>query len=86
MRVYLKMKNHRRYCIPVPLPLFILRLGLLDFAKRQALKHVDQNARRYIEAIDFNAILKGIEDIKNYKGLKLVEVVVKEGTEVTIVV
>lgn len=86
MKVYLKLKNRRRYCIPVPLPFFLIRIGLSDFTKRQILKHTDEKIKRYIEPLDFRAIARSLEGIKGYKGLKLVEVFDKEGTEVTIII
>jgi hypothetical protein len=86
MRVYLKIKNHRNFYIPVPIPMFIFRLGLSNYIKRQIVEHCDKEARKYLECIDFDAIYGSIRDLKAYKGLKLVEVKAGDGTEVTIIV
>jgi hypothetical protein len=86
MRVYLKMKNHRNYNLPIPVPMFIFRLGLSSFIKRQIILHCDNATRKYLEGIDFDAIYGSIRDLKAYKGLKLVEVKAGDGTEVTVIV
>ena len=86
MRVYLKIKNHRNFSIPIPMPMFIFRLGLSSFVKRQIVEHCDKETRKYLEAIDFEAIYKSIRGLKDYKGLRLVEVKAGDGTEVTIIV
>lgn len=86
MRVYIKTKNKRRFCIPVPMPMFLIRIALSGYVKNLILKHVDVNARKYIENIDFKALCNGLEDIKSYKGLKMVDVADKEGNEITVIV
>jgi hypothetical protein len=86
MRVYIKTKNKRRFFIPIPMPTFLIRLVLSNYGKSKVLKHIDKDSRRYIENLDFKALGKGISDIKEYKGLKLVEVSTKSGEEITIII
>jgi hypothetical protein len=86
MRVYLKIKNHRNFSFPIPVPLFIFRFGLSNYIKRQIVEHCDKETRKYLECIDFDAIYGSIRDLKDYKGLKLVEVKAGDGTEVTVII
>lgn len=86
MKVYIKKENKRGFWIPVPLPMFIIRLALSDFVKTKALAHVDKETKKYIENIDFKGLASSISDIKNYKGLRLVEIADKQGNEVIIIV
>lgn len=85
MKIYLRQQNKRRYCIPVPLPLFLIRLVFSNSLKRLILKNLNTDAKKYIEQLDFDILLMAITDIKKYKGLKLVEVKSHTGEEVTII-
>ena len=86
MRVYLKIKNHNRFGIPIPMPMFIFRLAPSRSVKEKIINHCDINSRRYLENIDFEALYRSLEALKDCKGLKLVEVSQRDGTEVTIIV
>lgn len=86
MKAYIKLKNSRRFWIPIPLPMFLMRIGLSGYVKNKILSHMDANSRKYVENVDFRALSYSIEDIKSYRGLKLVEVINKDGTEITIIV
>lgn len=85
MRIYLRHENKRRYCIPVPFPLFLIRLVCSNSLKRLILKNLNSEAKKYIEHLDLDALSTAIADIKQYKGLRLVEVSTHKGDEVTII-
>jgi len=81
MKIYIKEKDHRGYTIPVPLWLaqFFLR-RVAGWAMKKYVKKED------LENIDFEQLSKALDELKGYKGLKLVEIKEKEGDEVTIIV
>ncbi|WP_315072409.1 hypothetical protein [uncultured Clostridium sp.] len=87
MKIYLKLNNGRRFKIPAPIGLvkFILSFG--DFGASIAKKHINEEQRMYIDCIDFKELRKSLDVLKEYKGLKLVEVRADNGgTEVTIII
>lgn len=51
-----------------------------------AKRYVPEEQRQYIENIDLRELRKGFDVLRDYKGLKLVEVKSMDGTEVTIIV
>lgn len=83
MRVYVKT-NGRKFFIPVPL--CIANLGISIMQSSLVQRHIPEKDRKYVNIIDYNALRKCISDLKEYKGLKLVEVKAKDGTEVTIII
>ena len=85
MRVFIKLPNHRRFAVPIPLPMFLFRIALSSFVKNQIINHCDNNTRKYLENIDFEALYSSLSELKNYRGLKLVEVSQKNGTEITVI-
>jgi gamma-glutamylcyclotransferase (GGCT)/AIG2-like uncharacterized protein YtfP len=50
------------------------------------LANTNKESRVFIEEFDFKKLINSIDQLKDYKGLKLVEVNDKEGNEVTIIV
>lgn len=83
MRVYVKVKE-RKFFIPVPLSIANLGISLMQTSLVQ--RHIPEKDRKYVNIIDYNALRKCISDLREYKGLKLVEVKAKDGTEVTVII
>jgi hypothetical protein len=88
MKIYVKSKKTRRYCIPVPLSIVTLILKPVSstFIKRKIMEKTDKKSRVYLEEFDFKKLIGSLNQLNEYKGLKLVEVNDKEGNEVTIIV
>ena len=86
LRIYIKIENGRRYFIPAPLWLVKALLGMGGFGIRIAKKHVPEDQISYLEDIDFKELKKAVDVLKAYKGLDMVDVRVKDGTEVKIVI
>jgi hypothetical protein len=88
MKIYIKSKKSRRFCIPIPLSIVTLLLKPISsaFIKRKVLANTNKESRVFIEEFDFKKLINSIDQLKDYKGLKLVEVNDKEGNEVTIIV
>ncbi|KOF57104.1 MULTISPECIES: hypothetical protein [Clostridium] len=83
MRVYVKT-NGRRFFVPVPLCLANLGISLIQAPFIQ--KYIPEKDRKYMDMIDYRALRKSINILRHYRGLRLVEVKAKDGTEVTITI
>ena len=81
MKIYIKEKDQRGYTIPVPLGL--AQFFLNRMAGRVMKKYVKDED---LQNIDFKQLSKALDELKGYKGLKLVEVKEKDGDEVTIII
>lgn len=86
MRIYFRIENRRRYFIPAPIWLVKAALGMGGFGMRIAKKHASEEQLIYMENIDFRELKKAVNVLKRYKGLNLVDVKTKDGTEVKIIV
>ncbi len=86
LKIYLKIENGRRHFIPAPIWLVKAGLGMGGFGIRIARKHIPEEQMSCIENIDFRELKKAIDVLKRYKGLELVDVRVKDGTEIKIII
>lgn len=86
MKIYLKLNSGRRFKIPAPIGLVKAVLSLGNFGTSIAKKYITEEQKVYIDCIDFKELSKCFDVLKEYKGLKLVEVRAGDGTEVTIII
>lgn len=86
MKIYLRIENGRRFFIPAPIWLVKAVLGMSGFGLRIAKKHVPGDQMAYFENIDFTEMKKAVNILKKYKGLNMVDVKTRDGTEVKIVI
>ncbi len=86
MKIYVRIENGRRYFIPAPLWLVKSALGMGGFGVRVAKKHVSEEQLSYLEHVDFKELKKAFDVLKDYKGLHMVDIKVKDGTEIKIVI
>lgn len=86
MKIYLRIENGRRFFIPAPIWLVKAALGMGGFGLRIAKKHVPGDQLVYFENIDFIEMKKAVNILKKYKGLNMVDVKTRDGTEVKIVI
>ncbi|MDF2673922.1 MAG: hypothetical protein K0R09_2187 [Clostridiales bacterium] len=84
MRIYIRTDEGKKFWIP--LPMWMIRLGLSSATIRIATKNLREENKKYIEQIDFRALSQNIKELKKYKGLKIVDIKSKDGTKVTITV
>lgn len=84
MKIYLKLENGKRFFIPAPM--WLMKAAMGDFAVRIAKRHMPEEQIPYIENIDFRELKKALDVLKKYKGLNMVDVKAKDGTEVKIIV
>lgn len=83
MKVYVRTDG-KKFFIPVPLGL--AKLGVLIVKSPLVLKYTPEKYKPYLNNIDTNELCKCIGILKQYKGLRIVEVMDKDGTEVTITI
>lgn len=83
MRVYVKSGKVR---FIIPIPFIFLKLGISIFSSSFVRTHIPQKDRKYFDMIDFREFSKCLGILKQYKGLRLVEVRAKEGTVVVITI
>lgn len=88
MRVVVKS---REINLNLYIPMFVLTNGvrLTKFINKNYNKNDNsdksiQNAMKYLDYIDMNIIISAIKELKNYKGLTLVEIKANDGTYVLI--
>lgn len=86
LRIYLKKENGERFVIPAPLWLVKAGLGMSGFWLPIAKKQISEEQLAYIQSIDFKQLGKAFHELKAYKGLNMVDVKTKDGTEIKIVV
>lgn len=86
MMIYLKIENGRRYMIPAPIWLVKAGLGMGGFGVRLARKHIPEDQMDCLERIDFRELRKAIDILKAYKGLRMVDIRSKDGTEIKVIV
>lgn len=85
MKIVVKSKERN---IRLYIPMFILTSGirLTNFINKQSNKHdlKDEDIKNLMKYIDMDFIIYAIKELKNYKGLTLVEVKASDGTYVLI--
>lgn len=86
MKVYFKYKHRRKIPIPIPIPLWLIRMIISISTGKLVRSHIPEDKRKYWDCIDWDQLNKSLDIFKKYKGLKLVEVKVQDGTEITIIV
>ena len=86
MKIYFKEGKGRRHMIPAPLWLVKAALGMGGVGMSIARKHVPEDQLIYLENIDLRELRKGFDILRQYKGLILLDVRTKDGTEVKIIV
>jgi hypothetical protein len=86
LKISIKLNNGRSFKIPAPIGLVQAALGFGGFGVSIARKYITEEQRQYIDCINFRELRKGLDVLRDYKGLKLVEVKANDGTEVTIVI
>ena len=79
------MKDEKGKRIFVPAPIWIVKAGL-GIGIRIAKKHVPEEQAYNLENIDIMQLKKALDVLKAYKGLRMVDIKAKDGTEVKITI
>ena len=86
MKIYIKIKSRKKIPIPIPIPLSLIKMILSLSTGKLARKHIPENKKIYWDCINWQQLKDSVDLLKDYKGLKIVEVKASDGTEITIVV
>jgi hypothetical protein len=82
MKIRIKSKDRTfRFRIPFWV-VELIPSGLISFG----IRHADDNVRDMLKNADFTELKKSLYDLKEYKGMNIVEVKGKDGSEVVITV
>lgn len=82
MKIYIKDEDGKKYHIP--LPIWVIKLGLSNTTIKIATKNLSPENKKQLEQINFKELSRSFGELKEYKGLKIVDIKSKDGTEVTI--
>ncbi len=83
MKIYIK-EGEKTIKIPLPTRLITSKIVIKLFAK-QGLKYVNEDVKKYVDMIDFNALGDSMKLLRKYKGLKIVDISSADNEKVTIV-
>lgn len=88
MKVVVKSKEVNLY-IPIPMFMLTSSVKLINFISKKVYENREEGetaerCKKILETIDMDALLKGLRELKGYKGLTLVEVKAKDGTYVLV--
>lgn len=83
LKIYLKTENGRRIFIPAPIWLLKTAMGM-GLATQIAGRHLSGEQLAMLESIDFRKMKDAFDVLKRYKGLTMVDIKAKDGTEVRI--
>ena len=86
MRIYIRLKNGRNLKLPAPIGLVKAVIGLGGFGVLISRRFIPLEQRQYIDCINFKELKKGMDVLKDYKGLKILEVKAGYGPDVTIII
>jgi hypothetical protein len=86
MRIYVRTNEGKVFRVPAPLWIVRGALGLGNFGINIAKRYAPVESRQYIDMVDLRELRKGFEVLKDYKGLKIVDVKSSDGTIVEIIV
>ena len=86
LKIYVKLNNGRSFKIPAPIGLVKAALGLGGLGVSIARRYIPKDQVHYIDSIDFKELRKGLNVLKDYKGLKMVDVKTEDGTIVIVII
>ena len=86
LKIYVKLSNGKSFKFPAPIGLIKIALGLGVFGISIARRYVPKEQLQYFDSIDFKELRKALDVLKDYKGLKMVDVKADDGTIVTVFV
>lgn len=84
MKIYIKTDEGKKFYIP--LPMWVIRLCLSRQVIGIATRHIKDDYKKYLNEINFKALSGCIGELKEYKGLNIVNVKSGDGTEINITI
>jgi len=86
LRIYIRLKNGRNLKLPAPIGLVKAVIGLGGFGVSISRRFIPLEQRQYIDCINFKELRKGMDVLRDYKGLKILEVKAGDGPDVTVII
>lgn len=83
MRLYVRVHGGIKLFFPIPIG--IAKFGCRFVNSSMIRKYIPNESLQYMECIDFAKLEESIDVLKQYKGLRLVDVKCSDGTEVVII-
>lgn len=89
---HVKVKS-KNVSFTVPIPYMILNLGISILSSKMLHQHVNKWSREYIKKkkipfvippLDKTALKQVVDELRNHKGLVLIDITAKDGTEVRV--
>lgn len=84
MRIRVREVNGVKLSIPFPLSLMVFMVRRCKGMLITTVKSKNRKAIEYLDYIDYEQLANAIEELKEYKGLKLVEIKSENGDEIVI--
>ncbi|AKA68876.1 hypothetical protein [Clostridium scatologenes] len=81
MKIYIK-SGKMRFTIPVPNVLLKFGISIVNAPFIQ--KHISEKDKKYVNMINWKELSSSIDILREYKGLKIVDVHSRDGNHVTI--
>ena len=81
MKIYVKSG---KVGFTIPLPNVLLKFGISIVNTPFIQKHIPEKDKKYVNIIDWKQLSGCIDILKEYRGLKIVDVHSKDGSHVTI--
>ena len=86
LKIYVKLDSGRSFKILAPIGIVKAVLGFGGFGVSFVKRYIPEEQRQYVDSIDFKELRKGIDVLRDYKGLTMVDVKAGDGTEVKVVI
>ena len=86
LRIYLKNEKGRRFFIPAPIWLVKAGIRMAGIGMKQEKKDPEREKKICLDAVNYREMNKALDLLKRYKGLELVDIKAKDGTEIRIIV
>lgn len=86
MRVYIRTAEGKKVRFPVPIGLIRFGLSVGSVGVKIARRFVDDQTRNYLDVVDFKMLSHCINDLKRYKGLRIVDVKFANGEEISVTI
>lgn len=81
MKIYIK-SGKMGFTLPVPTVLLKFGISIVDAPFIQ--KHISEKDKKYVNMINWKELSSSIDILREYKGLKIVDVHSRDGSHVTI--
>jgi hypothetical protein len=84
MRIHVREVDGVKLSIPFPIPLMVFMIRRCKGIITNAVKSKNKKVVDYIDYVDYEQLASALEELGEYKGLKLVEITSENGDEIVI--